>query len=252
MTLSAVIITKNEAKNIARCLDSLENVADEVIILDAFSTDETANICNRYPSVIFVQREWEGYAASKNYADSIATGDYILSLDADEELSIELQKNITAIKPFLDGKKAFHFNRLNHIAGEPIHYSGWYPDRKLRLFPKKTSEWVGDFAHETLNTSAEITHLKGDLWHYTSPSFTQMAEKQRQYAELGAHELYKKGKHISALKRFFKVFFKFFSIFILKLGFLDGKKGFKIALISAKYLNHKFKFLSDLEKGNKL
>lgn len=247
MSITAVIITKNEAKNIARCLDSLVGVASEIIVLDAFSTDATPDICARYPpSVRFIQKEWEGYAASKNFANEQASGDYILSLDADEMLSDTLRQNIQVVQPFLDGTKAYQFNRLNHIGEQPIHYCGWYPDRKVRLFPKATSVWKGDFAHETLHTTSEIDSIKGDLWHFTSPSFEQMAQKQYQYAELGARELLKNNKRIPILVQKTKVIFKFVSIFFLKLGFLDGKNGFKIALISAKALQHKYAVLNRL------
>ena len=247
MTITAVIITKNEAKNIARCLDSLTGVVDEIIVLDAFSTDTTQAICQSYPTARFIQREWDGYAASKNFANAQATSDYILSLDADEMLSLELKKNILKARLTFDGSTAYQFNRLNYIAQHPIHHSGWYPDRKVRLFPKKTAEWVGDFAHETLQTAAQMDTIKGDLWHFTSPSFEQMAEKQFQYAELGAQELHKKNKHVSFITHYGKVFFKFFSIYILKMGFLDGISGFKIARISAQALHHKFITLNALK-----
>ena len=247
MTITAIIITQNEEANIASCLNSLQDVADEIIVLDAFSTDETPNICKSYPSVKFIQRAWEGYAASKNFADNQATSDYILSLDADEMLSEELKFSILSVKLGDGNHKAYQFNRLNHIANQPIHHSGWYPDRKVRLFSKINSKWVGDFVHETLQTDSPLQTIKGDLLHYTCSSFQEMESKQRQYAEYGAIELFRKGKHISEFIRFSKVFFKFFCIYYLKLGFLDGSNGLKIALISAKYLNQKFITLKQLE-----
>ncbi len=247
MTITAIIITKNEAANIARCLNSLQEIADEIIVLDAYSTDETPNICRSYPSVKFIQRAWEGYAASKNFADSQAISDYILSLDADEMLSEKLKASILTVKLGDRNHKAYQFNRLNHVADQPIHYSGWYPDRKVRLFPKINSKWTGDFVHETLQTESPLQIIKGDLLHYTCSSFQQMEIKQRQYAEFGAFELYKKGKHMPKILGLVKVIFKFFCIYCLKLGFLDGSNGLKIALISAKYLNQKFIILKQLE-----
>jgi glycosyltransferase involved in cell wall biosynthesis len=255
MTITAVIITKNEEKNIARCLKSLHEITDEIIVLDSFSTDNTSTICEQYPSVKFIQKEWAGYAAAKNFADEQATSNFILSIDADEMVSEELKESILDIKSKKMIHKAYQFNRLNHIGNEPVHFSGWYPDRKIRLFPTKNSHWEGDFAHETLKTIPEIDTLNGDLLHFTCSTFEEMSNKQSQYAELGAHELYEKGKHISAFKRAVKVFFKFFSIYILKLGILDGSKGFKIASISAYYLNYKFNVLERLyhkKKDNNL
>lgn len=248
MTITAVIITKNEAANITRCLDSIQDIADEIIVLDAFSTDETPNICKSYPSLIFIQRAWEGYAASKNFANNQAKSDYILSLDADKILSDELKSSILNIKSSIKNDKAFQFNRLNHIIDQPIRYSGWYPNRKIRLFPKNNSKWVGDFVHEKLKTDAKVETLKGDLWHFTYSSIEQMEKKQQQYAEYGAQELFNKGKHVSKIESFLKVCYKFFSIYCLRLGFLDGSNGFKIALMSAKYLNLKYKLLENLEE----
>lgn len=248
MTITAVIITKNEAANITSCLNSLQNVADEIIVLDAFSTDETLNICKSYPSVKFIQRVWKGYAASKIFANSLAKGNYILSLDADEILSEELKSSILNVKSYINIGKAFQFNRLNHIIDQPIHHSGWYPDRKIRFFPKNNSKWVGDFVHERLQTESNVEALKGDLLHFTYSSIEQMEKKQRQYAEFGAQELFEKGKHVSTIERLLKVSFKFFSIYCLKLGFLDGSNGFKIAIMSAKYLNLKFLILYKLEE----
>lgn len=248
MTITAIIITKNEEANIVRCLNSLQKVADEIIVLDAFSTDETPNICKSYPSVKFIQRAWEGYAASKNFADNQAKSNYILSLDADEILSDELKSSILNIKSSVKIDKTFQFNRLNHIIDQPIHYSGWYPDRKVRLFPKNNSKWVGDFVHEKLHTESNVEALKGDLLHFTYSSIEQMEKKQHQYAEYGAQELFNKRKHVSKIERFLKVSYKFFSIYCLKLGFLDGSNGFKIALMSAKYLNLKYELLENLQE----
>ena len=200
-----------------------------------------------HPSVKFIQRAWQGYAASKNFADSQAKNDYILSLDADEKLSEELKSSILKIKSSIKNNIAFQFNRLNHIINQPIHHAGWYPDRKIRLFPKNNSKWVGDFVHEKLQTESNVEILKGDLLHYTYSSIEQMEKKQRQYAEFGAQELFNKGKHVSKIKSFLKVNFKFFSIYCLKLGFLDGSNGFKIASMSAKYLNLKYELLKNLE-----
>ncbi len=250
MTITAVIITKNEEANIARCLDSLQDFTDEIIVLDSFSTDNTPTICSQYPSVKFIQKEWAGYAAAKNFADEQATSNFILSIDADEMVSEELKESILDIKSKKMTNKAYQFNRLNHIGGEPVRHSGWYPDRKIRLFPTKQSHWEGDFAHETLKTIPEVGTLHGDLLHFTCSSFEEMSNKQRQYAELGAYELYEKRKSFSDLKRAVKVFFKFFSIYFLKLGILDGIKGFKIASISAYYLDYKLKVLKNLEERN--
>ena len=193
MTITAVIITQNEAANIARCLNSLQDVTDEIIVLDAFSTDETQNICESYASVKFIQRAWEGYAASKNFANSLAKSNYILSLDADEILSEELKSSILNVKSYINIGKAFQFNRLNHIIDQPIHHSGWYPDRKIRFFPKNNSKWVGDFVHERLQTESNVEALKGDLLHFTYSSIEQMEKNKGNMPNLVLKSCLKKG-----------------------------------------------------------
>jgi (heptosyl)LPS beta-1,4-glucosyltransferase len=151
--ISAVILTFNEEKNIERCLDSLVGVVDEIIVMDSFSTDYTEKICLRY-SVSFIQRKWEGYAQAKNYGNSLAENDIILSIDADEALSKELQNDI------IERKKSgftgcFRVKRLNNYCGKWIKHCGWYPDKKIRVFDKKRTAWKGDFVHETLEISKE-------------------------------------------------------------------------------------------------
>ena len=133
MKISAVIITKNEERNIGRCLASLEGVADEVIVVDTFSEDRTKEICAEYGALV-IDRAWEGYSATKNFANDQASFDYILSLDADEALTEELKDSILKVKSSMQG--VFSFNRLAFYCGKPVRRAGWYPDRKVRLFPK--------------------------------------------------------------------------------------------------------------------
>lgn len=230
--ISAIIITKNEAENIGRCLQSLQGVADELIVLDAFSEDETVEIATSLGARV-IQREWEGFAASKNFANSQAIHDYILSLDADEELSEKLREAILGVKSSLTA--AYSFNRLTQYAGKWIRHCGWYPDVKLRLFPKEGTQWEGEFVHETLTLSPEVkmSHLKGDLYHYSIKSVEDHLERINRYTNLSAEEMFQRGKRASWVKLYLSPFYRFLSMYVLKGGFLDGYAGYQICKISA-------------------
>lgn len=252
MPISVVIITFNEEKNIARCLDSLTDIADEIIVLDSFSTDKTAQICALYPNVTFSQREWAGYAESKNYANSLALHDYILSLDADECVSDTLKQSILKAKK--NGLKGIYaMNRLTNYCGKWIHHSGWYPDQKTRLFPKNKSHWEGQYVHEKLVFSEKMlkTVLKGDCLHYSYYTFAEHRERANKYAILSAQQFAANGKKVCFLTPYFKVVGRFISMYVLRLGFLDGFMGFKIAQISAKSNFVKYQTLRKLNRINR-
>ena len=244
--ISAVIITHNEATNIKKCLASLKGVADEIIVLDAFSIDATPKICRSNKSVFFIQREWMGYSAAKNFANSFAHAPYILSIDADEILSETLKTAILNEKEALHG--AYKFSRRNHINNQAVLHSGWYPDEKIRLFPKEGSQWVGDFVHETLETAQPVFLLDGDLLHFGYKSVADLDKRFQKYAELGAIEMFNKGKHLNDWCIYCKVFYKFFNIYFLHLGFLDGIYGWAIATKSAKATLYKYRKLKNLYK----
>lgn len=249
MKISATIITLNEERNIERCIRSLKPVADEIIVLDAFSTDRTPNICQEL-GVRFEQREWEGYSASKNYLNSLATFDYILSLDADEALDEELTSNLLEIKKEDAPGRAFGLNRLTNYCGKWINHSGWYPDVKTRLFPKE-SYWDGAFVHEELvlppNTSVHL--LPGHLQHFSYYSFEDHRARADKYSALTAQKLHHQGKRASLLKPYLSALGRFFSMYVVKKGFLDGRMGFKIAWISAASNVFKYRELRRLNHG---
>ena len=161
--LSSVIITLNEERNIGRCLDSLKGIADEIIVVDSGSTDRTEEIC-RSLGVKFIHHPFEGYTEQKNFAVGHCTFDYVLSLDADEALSEELKKSISAIKSKWN-KDGYSFNRFTNYCGKWIKHCGWYPDRKLRLFKKNKGSWLGNKLHErfVLNDSGNSEFSKGDI-----------------------------------------------------------------------------------------
>jgi len=247
--LSAVIITLNEERNIGRCLESLVDVVDEVIVLDSLSTDKTEEICSKYDFVRFEKRAWAGYSDSKNYANSLATHDYIFSIDADEALSEELKTSILNAK-----EKGFSgvyiLNRKTNYCGTWIHHSGWYPDFKVRIFPKTETKWIGEYVHEELEFSStqKETTLKGDLHHYSYYSYTDHRARADKYSVLTAQKMHARGKKAGILKPYISALGRFISMYIIKLGFLDGHAGWKIATISAQSNVLKYKERRRLNK----
>lgn len=250
MKITVVIITYNEAQNIGRCLQSVEGIADEIVVVDSFSTDDTPAICEKYPNVRFLQREWQGYGATKNWANQQAKYDYILSLDADEALSPKLFKSIQELKTKdLSEPRAFAFNRRTCYCGQWIRFAGWYPDTKVRLFPKDKATWSSNFVHETLHftpPSLPIQHLDGDLLHYSYLSFQQHHQKTYHYAKLHAEQMFAQRKKYSPLKKYLAAFFTFFRMYILKLGILEGYMGLKLCQISALGTYWKYQLLEHL------
>jgi (heptosyl)LPS beta-1,4-glucosyltransferase len=241
-SISAVIITLNEEANIARCLNSLKDVVDEIVVLDSFSSDKTVEICESLNAKV-VQQVWKGYAASKNYANSLAKGSYILSIDADEVLSESLKKSILKVKPALTG--AYSFNRLNFYRHIPVRYCGWYPDKKVRLFPKDAAEWQGDFVHEqlVLKKGTPTIHLKGDLHHYTINSTADHKKTVEKYARLAAAEMKKKGQKVFFLKPYLAYAAMFLKKYFLQLGILEGTNGVYISHYSALSRYMKYEYL---------
>lgn len=233
LKISAVIITLNEEKNIARCIKSLLPIVDEVIVWDAHSTDRTKEISESLGAKVF-QHAWEGYSVSKNKANEKATGDYILSIDADEELSADLKASLKHLKPILK-EDAYVFVRINNYCGTWIRYSGWYPEYKTRLFRNGKAKWVGEI-HEWLefNGKPEFFIIPGDLLHYSILSVEHHVQKIFLYSRLTAQKDYQNGVRPSILFHgVLKPGFHFFKNFFLQRGFLDGYKGFVIARMAA-------------------
>jgi glycosyltransferase involved in cell wall biosynthesis len=231
--ITAVIITFNEAANIEKCLISLAEVVDEIVIVDAFSVDDTVRICNKYDTRIY-QQKWISYSWNKNFGNRNAKFDYILSVDADEVLSEELRSSILAAKDRLSG--AYCFNRLANYCGKWIYHCGWYPDIKTRLFNRNEAQWEGDYVHEHLNINVGIEqkHLSGDLLHNSFNSLNDHVERVEKYSYLAAKQIYANKNLIMAfLKMIFGPVLKFLKCYLLQRGFLDGFYGFCISIISS-------------------
>jgi glycosyltransferase involved in cell wall biosynthesis len=249
MKISAVIITFNEEQNIKRCLDSLLPVADEIIVVDSYSTDKTEAICSSYEQVDFVKNEFKGHIEQKNFAMNRAKNDFVLSLDADECLSEKLAQEIKSLKTTAENKiQAYEMPRLNKYCGQWIKHSGWYPDKKLRIWNKKIGKWGGQNPHDKviLNSEIEVGKLKGDILHYTIPSLNAHMAQVNKFTDIAAQQLLNSKKnHFAVLNMIFNPPFMFFKQYILQLGFLDGFHGFTLAVISAHYKFLKYsKYLS--------
>lgn len=249
MKISATIITLNEERNIERCIRSLLPVVDEVVVLDSFSTDRTEEICISL-GVRFEQRKWEGYAQTKNHLNALATHDIILSVDADEALDEELQNVISSLKQVEN--TVYSVNRLTNYCGKWIKHSGWYPDVKVRLFPKEHCYWTGAYVHEELFVpdNYEAVQLPGHLLHYSYYDFEDHRSRADKYSSLTAQKMNAAGKSASILKPYLSGITRFISMYFIKSGYLDGKMGFKIAQISAASNVFKYKELRRLNKEN--
>lgn len=247
MKISGVIITYNEARNIARCLQSLQLVCDEILVLDSYSTDCTAQICHSF-GVRFEQNTFEGHIQQKNQALQRASHPWVLSLDADEALSPELRASILALKKESPQKGAFTFNRLTNYCGKWIHHSGWYPDTKLRLVTKADAQWGGINPHDQLLPSKELQlqHLKGDLLHYSYYTKADHFKQIAYFSAIAAKELHARRIKSSIPTIIIKVGAQFIKSYFIKLGFLDGVAGWHIAVRSAYATQQKYQLLRKL------
>ncbi len=228
--LSAVIITYNEEEHLEKCLSSLVGIADEIIVVDSFSTDRTPEICKAF-HVTFIQHAFEGYIEQKNYAVSLANNDYILSLDGDEALSEALKTSILKVKQNwqFDG---YYCNRLNNYCGQWIKHSDWYPDKKLRLFKKESGQWKGINPHDcyTLKKGLKAGKLNGDILHWVYRDYAEHNKKIERFSTIASEAYFKLGKKSSIWKIIYRPTWAFFKAYFLRLGFLDGLNGWIICV----------------------
>lgn len=231
--ISAVIITRNEEKNIGRCLRSLQDVVDDIVVIDSYSSDQTEKICSNYKAT-FVQREWEGYSSAKNFGNSIAKYDHILSIDADEALSDELRDSIICLKNNMT-RDAYYLNRLTNYCGQWIKHCGWYPDIRIRLWNRNTAEWQGNI-HESLVFNKKINSgsLKGDLLHYSFHSIADHIQTANKFSELAADEIINGKFKVNVIYHIIlNPLYTFIHKYIFQLGLLDGFYGLVICAISS-------------------
>ncbi|MFL6212345.1 MAG: glycosyltransferase family 2 protein [Blastocatellia bacterium] len=234
MKITATVITFNEEANIARALESLA-WADEIIVVDSESRDRTVEIARRYTERVIV-RAWPGYSAQKNFAAAEASHDWIFSLDADEQVSDELRREIESLRQAAEpGVAAYEMPRLAFYLGRWIRHSGWYPDWKLRLYDRRRARWIGDYVHEGVEVDGPLARLQGDLLHFTVESASAHHQRIDRYTTLAAAAARAQGKRASILSIILSPPLTFLRSYLFKLGFLDGAQGYAIARFAAHY-----------------
>ncbi len=245
--ISALIITYNEEKNIARCIDSIGCVADEVVVIDSFSKDRTKEICLA-KGVRFVEHNFRSHIDQKNFAVTQATYHCILSLDADEYLSPELTQSLLEVKQRWPAD-AYRMNRLSSYGNKWIKHGSWYPDQKIRLWNKDIGAWGGENPHDrvVLRRGTKVIHLRGDILHRAYKDSRETLDKVQRYSEIFAHENVGR-KSSSILKILGHTTFAFIKSYVIKRGFFDGYEGLMVAKAEANHVFYKYSKLYEVNK----
>ncbi len=236
--ISAIIITYNEEKNIRRCLSSAD-WANEIVVVDSGSTDDTKKIASEFTRRIF-DIKWEGFGKAKDFAKDKATHRWILSLDADEMVTEDLRKEIQRAIESEEAFDGYYIPRKSNFLGKWIRHGGWYPDYVLRLFKKDKAKFNHSAVHEKVEVEGKIGYIRHDLLHYTDPNFDHYLGKLNKYTSLGAKELFRKGKRATFMDIVFRPLMVFFKIYFAKKGFLDGLHGLILAFSSAFHVFSKY------------
>ena len=231
--LSVVIITYNEEKNIGRCIESVKEIADEIIVVDSYSTDRTKEIALQKGAAV-KQEKFLGYIEQKNLALELASHNYMLSIDADEALDGKLARAIAAEKRHFHFK-AYSMNRCANYCGRFIRHGLWYPDKKVRLFDKRIANWGGTNPHDRieLKEDARIKHLDGDILHFSYDTIEEHMVQSNNFTSISAVSMFEKGQRSNWMKILVNPFWTFLHGYFIRLGFLDGFYGFVIAVNSA-------------------
>jgi glycosyltransferase involved in cell wall biosynthesis len=247
--LSVIIITLNEEKNIARCMESVRDIADEIIILDCFSTDNTVEIA-RSKGAIVHQQKFKGYIEQKNCAVLLASFDFILSLDADEAIDVKLADAILTEKEHFS-YPAYRMNRCTCYCGHFIRHGLWYPDRKIRLFDRRLAKWGGINPHDKIKLANHNTvkHLAGDILHFSYNSIEEHVQQNNRLSSIAAHSLWEMGKRTHWTNLLINPGWAFVNGYFLRLGFMDGFYGFVIAINTAHHTFLKYIKLYQLRRS---
>lgn len=242
--LSVCLITSNEERNLPRALRSVEGIADEIVVVDCGSQDRTQEIARAHGAKVVV-RVWTNFADQKNSAAAAASNDWILSLDADEELSPDLRKSLLEWKQSQPEFVVYEIARRARYLGAWIKHCGWYPDYQRRLYRRDSGRFAG-IIHESLQFQGQLGRLPGDLLHYTMNSFAEHEDKVERYTTLAARQMYEAGKRSWRGAMWLAAPWTCFSTFVLRGGFLDGYRGWLISRMAARGVWLKFKKLGIL------
>ena len=234
-TLSVAMIVKNEAHHLAQCLDTVTAWVDEIVILDSGSTDATQQIAEQYGAKFYQNTDWPGFGKQRQLAQQYVTSDYVLWLDADERVTPELRQSIQTAIAQDAPNTAYKIPRLSEIFGHKIRHSGWYPDYVIRLYRKDFAHYGDQLVHEKveLPANANIQKLQGDLLHYTYQNIHHYLVKSASYAKAWADQREKAGKKATLWQGISHAVGCFVKMYVIRLGFLDGKAGLLLAMLSA-------------------
>jgi glycosyltransferase involved in cell wall biosynthesis len=246
---SVIIITRNEAASIARCLESV-SWADEVVVLDSGSTDDTVDICKRFTEHVH-QTDWPGFGPQKNRALQHATGDWVLSLDADEWVTPQLQEEIVKVIASPGNHAGFRTPRRSSFCGREMRHSGWWPDYVIRLFRRGSARFSDDIVHERVIVDGSIGTLVNPICHETFEDLADLLDKMNSYSTLSARRMHEDGKRASLTVAVLKSLWAFFRTYVLRRGFLDGHEGFMLAVSTAEGTYYRYAKCLLLEKRDR-
>ena len=247
MNISVVIITKNEDHIIGNTLQSLQGITDDIVIVDSGSTDNTLAICQQFNARI-ISTSWEGYGINKNKGIDAAKHNWILNADADEAIDPEMLQSILQLS-LQNEQEVFEMKFKNFFCGKWIKYGEWGFDKHIRLFNRHAVRWNTAAVHESLQLPGNVmvTPLSGNILHYTTHSMEEFNNKTIYYAKLNAQKYFEQGGRGNIFKQYLSPAFSFLQNYIFKLGFLDGREGFIIAIASARYTFLKYRFLKEMK-----
>jgi glycosyltransferase involved in cell wall biosynthesis len=228
-TLSVILITRNEEANLDDCLASLEGIAQQIVVVDTNSADRTLEIAQKYGATIAQPSDWPGFGPQKNRALDLATGDWVLSLDADERLTPALRSEIVTAVHHSAQINCFAIPRLSWYCGRFIRHSGWSPDYVDRLFKRGTARFSDDLVHERLIPNGAVAKLENPMLHYSFMNYSQVLQKLDRYSTASAEQAFAQGKTSSPLKAVLHGVWAFIRTYIIRAGFLDGGQGFALA-----------------------
>ena len=246
--VSVIIITRNEAANIGACVDSARMLTDDIVVIDSGSTDDTVAIAHKAGARI-LNIVWNGFGDARNQGAAQTRYDWVLALDADERITMDLVGSIKALDAHANGA-IYGFKRQNYFMGRKILFGEWGRDKVFRLYHKARVSWDLSPVHEVLTgegTAQKI--ISGFVKHFPVRNASQNTEKTNRYASLNAEKYFQNGKDASFVKRFFSPVFNFLKMYVLLLGFLDGKAGFEIAWATTRYVWLKYHLLHQMRKG---
>ena len=239
-TLSAIVITRNEAHNLHDCLQSMQGLVDEIVVVDSQSTDNTVAIAQQHGAKVTQPPDWPGFGPQKNRALDLATCDWVLSLDADERVTPALAAEIQQVLQASKTDVAYKLPRLSSYCGQFIHHAGWQPDYVLRLFKRGSARFSDDLVHERVLTQQPVQALQNHLLHYSYLDFSQVLSKVDAYSTASAQQAYARGKRASVAGALGHGMWAFFRTYVIRRGFLDGAHGLALSISNAETSYYKY------------